>query len=65
MTMSKELQELLESIKDYKMTEEEKFEQMVSFVYGNLAIDEPGISKEFVRGIVLKEWDGRLLKCRV
>jgi hypothetical protein len=60
--MSKELQELLESVKDYKMTDEEKFEQMVSFIYGNLAIDEPNISKEFVRGIVLKEWNGRLSK---
>jgi len=57
MTMSKELKELLESVKDYKMTDEERFEQAVSFVYGNLAIEDSHISKEFIREIVKREWD--------
>lgn len=33
-------------------TPEERREQMVSFVYGNLAIDNPNITKDEVRKVV-------------
>jgi hypothetical protein len=44
-------EEILEKTKDYQMTEEEKEAQRRSFVYGNLAIDNPEVTKELVNKI--------------
>lgn len=45
-----ELNELLSKAKALPpMTPEEKFEQMISFAYGNGNIDNPNITKEMVR----------------
>lgn len=50
---SKELQELIAKAKDYVMTPQEKLEQKVSFVYGQMG-HKSGITKEQVRANILK-----------
>jgi hypothetical protein len=40
---------LLEAARNHEMTPEERREQRISFVYGNLAIDDPSVTKEHVR----------------
>lgn len=47
-----ELLALLERAKGYKMTAEERREQRISFVYGNVAFDNPTITREQVAAIV-------------
>jgi hypothetical protein len=44
-----ELEKLLIAARTHVMTEEEYREQRISFAYGNLAIDNPEITKEMVR----------------
>jgi hypothetical protein len=44
-----ELERLLVAARQHVMTEEEYREQRISFAYGNLAIDNPEITKEMVR----------------
>ena len=44
-----DLQRLLEEAAKRPMTPEERFEQKVSFVYGQLAFSNPDITKEQVR----------------
>jgi hypothetical protein len=44
-----ELEKLLVAARQHVMTEEEYREQRISFAYGNLAIDNPEITKEMVR----------------
>jgi hypothetical protein len=46
---SPELDALLEAALSHEMTPEELREQRVSFAYGNLAIDDPAVTKEDVR----------------
>lgn len=43
--MSNELQFLIERASKYKMTEQEKNEQIRSFAYGNTNIENEGITK--------------------
>lgn len=43
------LEELIEWARGYKMTDAEREEQRISFAYGNVAIENPGITKDDVR----------------
>jgi hypothetical protein len=43
------LESLLEAALSHEMTPEERREQRISFAYGNLAIDDPTVTKEHVR----------------
>lgn len=55
--MSKELREALEYARRLPpMTEEERFEQMVSWVYGEMNMDGREMSLERVREIAVKWW---------
>jgi hypothetical protein len=45
------LEALLEAARNHEMTPEERREQRISFVYGNLAIDDPTVTKEHVRQV--------------
>lgn len=49
MTDRSELDELLRKAATYKMTPDERFEQRVSFVYGQLMDCQPDITKDEVR----------------
>jgi len=53
--MSDELLALLESVRGYRMTDTERTEQMVSFAYGNLRIEEPHVSRDAVESAVRRE----------
>ena len=44
-----ELTRLLKAALSHEMTPEEYREQRISFAYGNLAIDDPRVTKEDVR----------------
>jgi hypothetical protein len=46
--MTKNLQDLLEAAKNVVLTQEEKEQQRRSFVYGNLVIENPRITREMV-----------------
>jgi len=46
--MSKELQELLEAAKRWKLSADEKEEQRRSFAYGNAKIENPRVTREMV-----------------
>ena len=48
-----ELLALLERARNHKMTPEELREQRISFVYGNVAFDNPAITREMVEEIVM------------
>lgn len=48
---SNELKELLEKAKHHIMTPEERAEQQISFAFGNVAIENPSLTKESVRRI--------------
>lgn len=52
-----ELAALLERAKGYKMTPEELREQRITFVYGNVALDNPTITREMVEAILFGEDD--------
>lgn len=54
-----ELHALLEKAKDVKMTEAEMKEQMISFVYGNVALSNPKVTREMVAKI-FEEEDAKL-----
>ena len=56
--MSDRLKQALERARNHVMTPEEKFEQRVSFVYGQQDHDKPGLSKEEIREILIRS-DGR------
>ena len=45
-------EELIKLARANAMSEEDKYEQMVSFVYGNLAIDDPTVTRESVEKIL-------------
>lgn len=47
--MSPELDRLIELARGYHMTEEEKQEQKISFVYGNTRIENPAITWDKVK----------------
>lgn len=47
-----ELLALLERAKGYKMTPEELREQRITFVYGNVAMENPTITREQVEAIL-------------
>lgn len=51
---SKTLEQLLKEAKDYKMSPEERFEQRVSFVYGQLMDCNPNITKDQVRKALMQ-----------
>lgn len=44
-----ELAQLLKLAKTHVMTPEEKYEQRISWAYGNLAIEDESVTKEQVR----------------
>lgn len=51
--MSPELQALIERAKDHRMTDEEYFEQRVSFVYGQQDFDNPNpLTKDQIRRVL-------------
>ena len=52
-----ELLALLDRARNHKMTPEELREQRVSFVYGNVAFDNPTITREQVEAILFGEDD--------
>ena len=54
-----ELLALLERARDHKMTPEQRREQRISFVYGNVAFDNPTITREQVEAILFGEDDLR------
>lgn len=43
-----ELEELLGTVKDAKMTEDEKEEQRRSWAFGNTALSNPAVTREMV-----------------
>lgn len=51
--MSERLRELIEKARHHKMTPEEKFEQRVSFVYGQQDHDKPGLTKDEIRQMLI------------
>lgn len=59
--MSPELKALIEKACHYKMTPEERFEQAISWAYGNGRIEDRRVTREGVRREALKLWpDGRI-----
>lgn len=50
--MTEELKTAIEKAKTYIMSDLERKEQLISWVYGNLAIENPSITKESIRKIV-------------
>ena len=42
----------IEAARSYQMTEEERKEQLISRVYGNIHMEQPAITKELVRRLV-------------
>ncbi len=46
--MSRELQELIEKAKGFRMTSAEKEQQRISFAYGNVRFDNENITRETV-----------------
>ncbi len=50
-----ELDELIRQARDHVMTPEDLFEQRVSFVYGNVSMANPNVTREMVREIALAE----------
>ena len=46
--------EALESARNTQMTDEEREEQLVSRVYGNIHFDQPAVTRELVRDLVRK-----------
>lgn len=53
--MTRETRDLLASVRGYRMTEAERTEQMVTFAYGNLRLEEPRVSRESVEAAVRRE----------
>lgn len=51
--MTPELKKALEKARSHVMTPEEKFEQRVSFVYGQQDHDKPGKSKDEIRQMII------------
>lgn len=51
-----ELIEALKKAAKREITPREKWLQMVSFVYGNLALDNPNITREMVERHVVQEY---------
>ncbi len=50
-----ELDQLIRQARDHVMTPEELFEQRVSFVYGNVSMSNPNVTREMVREVALAE----------
>ena len=46
--MASELQRLIEKARRYQMTPEERQEQRISLAWGNLAIEDPSVTREEV-----------------
>ena len=53
--MSPELKGAIERARNHVMTPEEKFEQRVSFVYGQQDHDKPGKSKDEIREMLIEQ----------
>ena len=49
--VAKELKELVDSIRDYEMSDEERREQRVSFVYGNSKLNGNGTKEQAKRAV--------------
>lgn len=47
--MNPKLEQLLDMVKEHKMTSQEMAEQAISFAYGNIALHNPKTTKEMVR----------------
>lgn len=56
--MSPELQALIAKFRHYKVTPEERFEQAISWAYGNGHIEDPRVTREGVRREAYKIWPG-------
>lgn len=50
--MNEELDRMIESLRTYEMSPEERKEQAISWVYGQLAIDDPSVTKDSVRRLM-------------
>ncbi len=59
MEVSEELKRLLEAAKGHVMTPGEKYDQRISWVYGQLAIDNPSITREQVEQAALELYGPR------
>lgn len=53
-TMPPELREALDKAKLHVMTPKERYEQMVSFIYGMQRLSEPGLSIEEIKAMLAK-----------
>lgn len=59
-TPKEKVKALIEKVKNMPpMTDEEKFEQRVSWVYGQVRLSGSDVTKEFIREIVREKWDGK------
>lgn len=56
------LDELIEVARKHEMTPEERYEQRVSFAYGNVAIESPRVTREMVAEIARRPAFARLAK---
>ncbi len=48
------LEELIKHTKNHQMTDKEKEEQRISFAFGNLAIENPLITREMIEHAALE-----------
>lgn len=46
--MTKQLSDLIEQARNHQWSEEEKRQQIVSFVYGNVGLSKPHITREMI-----------------
>lgn len=53
--MSEELEKALESLKGYRMSQEELDAQRISFVYGNASTEDKGTKESVKRAIEMAE----------
>lgn len=54
--MSPELQALIEESRHYKMSPAERFEQAISWAYGNGHMEDPRVTRDGVRREAYKLW---------
>jgi hypothetical protein len=45
----------LEAARHVRMTEEQREEQLISRVYGNIHLEQPGLTRELVRELVKRD----------
>lgn len=45
----------IEAARNIRMTDAEEEEQLISFVYGNIHMEQPAVTKELVRELVRRD----------